>query len=166
VMQTQTQTNASRVVVKSSNPFESVLTTLAGAVGRPNTPTFLKQIEMASTYAEMETIIKNAEGPSGLIEFARFDLGWILRKETGKTGPQSVRLLIGNPLVMKEMLKHVPDAGSYAPATVLVDERPDGVYLSYDRIAAFLAPYGSASALQVAQDLDLKVERILRQAAG
>jgi hypothetical protein len=28
---------------------------------------------------------------------------------------------------MKEMAKHVPDAGSYAPVTVLVDERTDGV---------------------------------------
>jgi hypothetical protein len=29
---------------------------------------------------------------------------------------------------MKEMVKHVPDAGSYAPVTVLVDERADGVH--------------------------------------
>jgi hypothetical protein len=27
----------------------------------------------------------------------------------------SVRLVIGNPLIMKEMVKHVPDAASYAP---------------------------------------------------
>jgi hypothetical protein len=31
---------------------------------------------------------------------------------------------------MKEMAKHVPDAGSYAPVTILVDEREDGVHLS------------------------------------
>jgi hypothetical protein len=51
-----------------------------------------------------------------------------------------LRLLIGNPLVMKEMAKHVPDAGSYAPVTILIDERPDGVYLSYDRMESALAP--------------------------
>jgi len=27
---------------------------------------------------------------------------------------------------MKEMAKHVPDTGSYAPVTVLVDDRSDG----------------------------------------
>jgi hypothetical protein len=43
-------------------------------------------------------------------------------------------LFVGNPLVMKEMAKHVPDAGSYAPVTVLVDEREDGVHLSYDKM--------------------------------
>jgi hypothetical protein len=39
------------------------------------------------------------------------------------------------------MAKYVPDADSYAPVTVLVDARPDGVHLSYDRMASFLAPY-------------------------
>ena len=67
---------------------------------------------------------------------------------------------------MKEMAKHVPDAGSYAPVTVLVDERADGVHLSYDRMASFLAAYGNPDALQVAKDLDNKVETLLRKAAG
>jgi len=41
---------------------------------------------------------------------------------------------------MKEMAKHVPDAGSCAPITVLVDERPNGVHLSYDKMTSLLAP--------------------------
>ena len=67
---------------------------------------------------------------------------------------------------MKEMAKHVPDAGSYAPVTVLVDERADGVHLSYDKMASLLAPYGNRDALDVARDLDSKVEDLLRNAAG
>jgi hypothetical protein len=43
-----------------------------------------------------------------------------------------IRFVIGNPLIMKEMAKHVPDAGSYASVTVLVDERSDGVRTSKD----------------------------------
>ena len=66
---------------------------------------------------------------------------------------------------MKEMAKHVPDAGSYAPVTVLVDERTDGVHLSYDRMASLLAPYGNPDALKVARNLDTKVEDLLRQAS-
>ena len=62
--------------------------------------------------------------------------------------------------------KHVPDAGSYAPITVLVDERPDGVHLSYDRMASLLVAYGNSDALNVARDLDAKVEALLRHAAG
>ena len=67
---------------------------------------------------------------------------------------------------MKEMAKHVPDAGSYAPVTVLVDERADGVHLSYDRMASSLASYGNRDALDVARDLDKKIEDQLREAAA
>jgi uncharacterized protein (DUF302 family) len=67
---------------------------------------------------------------------------------------------------MKEMAKHVPDAGSYAPVTVLVDERGDGVHLSYDKMASLLAPYTNQDALKVAQDLDHKVEKLLNDAAA
>jgi hypothetical protein len=67
---------------------------------------------------------------------------------------------------MKRMAEHVPDAGSYAPVTILVDERPDGVHISYDSMASFLAPYGNWSALAVAQELDAKVEALITAAAG
>jgi len=47
-----------------------------------------------------------------------------------------------------------------------VDERADGVHLSYDRMASFLATYGNPDALKVAEDLDNKVETLLREAAA
>jgi uncharacterized protein (DUF302 family) len=77
-----------------------------------------------------------------------------------------VRLLLGNPLIMRQMAEHTRDAGSYAPVTVLVDERQDGVHLSYDRMASLLAPYGSAEALAVARALDQKIEGLLTAAAA
>jgi uncharacterized protein (DUF302 family) len=98
--------------------------------------------------------------------FMEMNSGAVLRKETGMGTPKIIRFLIGNPLIMKEMAKHVPDAASYAPVTILVDERPDGVHLSYDRMASFLSPYGNAEALKVAQELDAKVETLLASTAG
>ena len=53
---------------------------------------------------------------------------------------------------MRRMVVHVPDAASYAPVTILVDERPDGIHLSYDTMASYLASYGSSDALEVAVD--------------
>src|SRR6202047_3702218 len=94
------------------------------------------------------------------------DHGAVIRKEAGLETPKIVRLVIGNPLVMKEMAKHVPEAGSYAPVTVLVDERADGVHLSYDRMASFLEPYKNPDALKVARELDAKVEKLLNDAAA
>ncbi len=78
---------------------------------------------------------------------------------------EPVRFVIGNPLIMREIAKHVPDAGSYAPVTILVDEQPDGVHLTYDKMASLLAPYQNAEALAVARSLDSKIETLLRSAA-
>ena len=98
--------------------------------------------------------------------FMELDHGAILRLETGLDEPKIVRLVIGNPLIMKEMARRVPDAGSYAPVTILVDERPDGVHLSYDRMASLLAPYGNPDALAVASELDSKIEKLLQESAA
>jgi hypothetical protein len=41
-------------------------------------------------------------------------------------------------------MKEVPDAASYAPVTVLIDERADGVCLPYDLMTSSLGPYENA----------------------
>jgi hypothetical protein len=43
-----------------------------------------------------------------------------VRKEMGRDVPRIVRWLISNLVIMKEMAKHVPDAGSYAPRDKLM----------------------------------------------
>jgi uncharacterized protein (DUF302 family) len=155
-----------RFSMASSKPFESVVAALKAALGRLDMVEFTKASKEARTFAELEKIIRRNIGKTGLMLFLEFDHGAVLRKETGLDAPKIVRLVIGNPLSMKEMAKHVPDAGSYAPTTVLVDERQDGVHLSYDRMASFLAPYANASALAVARDLDSKIEPLIRESAA
>jgi uncharacterized protein (DUF302 family) len=160
------QINVQRFSVTSSQTFQEVVSRLEKAIGRPGLSAFRKDISAAKSYPEVENVVSKATGPSGFMEFARFDLGEILRKETGATAPKILRLVIGNPLIMKKMVERVPDAGSYAPVTILLDERPDGVHLSYDTMASFLNSYGSAEAMKVAQDLDAKIEALLTSAAN
>jgi uncharacterized protein (DUF302 family) len=155
-----------RVSVTSSKPFEAVVAALKAAVGRPDMGEFTKATSGARTFAELEHAVQRGLGRTGLMMFMELDLGAFLRKESGLSTPKIVRFLIGNPLIMKEMAKHVPDAGSYAPVTILVDERTDGVHLTYDRMAGILAPYGNQDALTVARDLDKKIENLMREAAA
>lgn len=150
----------------SAKPFEVVVAALQSAVGHPDIGEFVKATNGARTFAELESAVRSGLGKTGLMVFMELDLGAILRKETGLDTPKIVRFLIGNPLIMKEMAKHVPDAGSYAPVTILVDERPDGVHLSYDRMASFLALYGNPDALAVARNLDSKIEDLLRESVA
>jgi uncharacterized protein (DUF302 family) len=154
-----------RLTVTSSRPFGLVVASLKAVVGQPDMAEFIDAINGTRTFDELERVVRKGLGRTGLMLFMELDLGAILRKETGLDTPKIVRFLIGNPLVMKEMAKHVPDAGSYAPVTILVDERPDGVHLTYDTMASLLAPYGNADALAVARELDLKIENLLRESA-
>jgi uncharacterized protein (DUF302 family) len=127
---------------------------------------FWKSTDRAQSVAELQNTIEKVVGRTGLMLFVEFDHGAIVRKGTGRATPRMTRFLIGNPLIMKEMAKRVPDAGSYAPVTILIGERPDGVHLSYDRMASLLAPYQNAVALNVARELDAKVEALLAAAAA
>ncbi len=155
-----------RFSVISSKPFQDILAALKAAVGHPDMAEFARAAKGARTFAELEDVVRRGLGKTGLMMFMELDHGGILRKETGLDSPKIVRLVIGNPLIMKEMAKQVPDAGSYAPVTILLDERPDGVHLTYDKMASLLAPYGNEEALAVAQDLDSKIERLLQESAS
>ena len=166
-MNTRTvQVSVERVSVVSSQLFEKILSGLEREIERPDIAACSQQMAKSQTMAELESAVQQAIGPSGLMEFARLDIGMVLRKEQGNKARQCLRPLVGNPLIMKEMAKYVPDAASYAPVTILIDEREDGVHLSYDRMASFLAPYGSAEASKVARDLDAKVEAMLAKVAS
>src|SRR5258708_5984816 len=160
-----TRIEVERFSVTTPKPFEAVIAALKAGVGRLDLTEFAKASKSPSPFTELEAVINREMGKTGLMLFLEFDHGAVLRKEMGLDKPKIVRLEIGNPLVMKEMAKHIPDAGSYAPVTALVDERSDGVHLSHDRMASFLSVYQNQAALKVAHDLDHKVEKRLNDAA-
>ena len=103
--------NIERVTVISRKSFQEVLSNIDAAVGHPDIQEFWTHVGAAKTNSEMENVVQSALGHSGFMEFARFDHGGVVHK--GKPGDSGgvLRLVIGNPLIMREMVKHVPDAG-------------------------------------------------------
>jgi len=88
--------------ISSSRPFDEIVSALDAALGHPDIKTLLPEAK-ASSPAEMKTMIEKALGPSGFMEFMRFEHGKIIAKET--TGSRRIeRFVIGNPLVTKEMV--------------------------------------------------------------
>src|SRR5260370_28853983 len=126
---------------------------------------FYEGIREAEEDQELQRVVNDAVGALERMEFIRLDHGLVHRRELGPGAPNVMRLLIGNPLIMRQMVKYVSDAGSYAPVTILIDEGADGVHLSYDRMASLIAPYENAESLEVAKALDDKVEGLLVEAA-
>ena len=156
----------------SSRPFYKILAAIKAAIGHPDMVAFAKRTAAAPTFPEFESIVREGLGKTGLMLFMELDHGAVIRKATDRDNPRMVRLIMGNPLIignppiMQQIARHVPDAGSHAPVTVLVDERSDGVHISYDRMVSLLAPYRNSEVLAVARDLDKKVETLLSEAAG
>jgi hypothetical protein len=155
-----------RISVVSSRPFDETVRALTATIGRPDPGAFHRALLAATSAAELERVVEGAVGSSDLMEFVRFDAGEVLRKDTGGQGPRSLRLVVGNPVIMKKMAELVPDAAAYAPVTILVDERADGVHLSYDSLESVLAPYEVPEAAAVARALDAKIVSLLETAAG
>ncbi len=142
------QITIERFSVVSAKPFTEVVRAIEAQVGQPDIKQFYEAIREAEDDQELQRVVNDAVGPRDLMEFIRLDHGVVLR-----------------PLIMRQMVKYVSDAGSYAPVTILIDERADGVHLSYDRMGSLIAPYENAEALEVARSLDDKVEGLLVEAA-
>jgi hypothetical protein len=148
------------VVAPSSLSFDAVIARIDAALAHPDPRTFFEALRAAPTLDEVAILVERTLGGSDFIEFARFDTGMMLRKAPETSAARMVRFLVGNPLIMNQLAR-VPDAGSYAPVSLLVDLRVDGVHLSYDRMASLLADSDGPRALDAARDLDRKVERLL-----
>ena len=155
-----------RFCIESSKSFEAVLLDLEKGIGRPDMGLLRAQMDKAPTFAEFQRLVEGAVGPSDLMEFLRLDLGTAMRKDPAAKPYKIVRIIAGNPLIMKQMVEQVADAGSYAPVAILVYESQGKVHLCYDTMESLLTPYQNMSALKVAKDLDSKVIRLLTDAAG
>jgi uncharacterized protein (DUF302 family) len=124
-----------RFSLTSSQPFDKILAAIKAANGHPDMIEFVKRTAAAAKFPEFESIVREGLGKTDLMLFMELDQGAVIRKAAGRDKPRMVRLILGNPLIMQQMARHVPDAGSYAPVTVAV-----------------------------ARDLDKKVETLLSEA--
>jgi uncharacterized protein (DUF302 family) len=163
---TTREISVERLTFVSNRPFDDVLSRLDKGIGRPNFGELSRRMNEAATFEEYSAVIRGAVGSADLMEFMRLDLGAALRKDPSVAAYKIVRIIAGNPLIMKQMTEHVPDAGSYAPVTILVYEQKDGVHVSYDMMTSYLAGADNEMALQVAKDLDAKVVRLLTEATA
>ena len=159
-----THLNVERLSLISDKPFESVLAAIKSGIGHPDMNRLWQEICDASSFQEVESLVTAALGRTGLMQFGEFDDGGFIRKDRGAGTPQAMRLLIGNPLIMKQMTELVPDAAAYAPVTILIDERDGKVHISYDRMASLLAVYNNPGATKIAEALDTKIETLMRTA--
>jgi hypothetical protein len=117
-----------RHVFDTGGPFAGVLDGIFGGISQPDIARLLSKLAASGTYQEFSFLVEQAQGGAGLMRFLQLDLdnALSLDPEAGDwTGRRLVRLIAGNPVTMGQMTCHVPDAGSYAPVTILIEEVPE-----------------------------------------
>jgi hypothetical protein len=159
-----------RHVINSERPFSSVLGGIFGGIGQPDIGQLFRKLAASTSFEQFRSLTREAQGSAGLMRFLQLDLDSALTPDPQApdwTGRRLVRLIAGNPVTMGEMTRPVPDAGSYAPVTILIQEMPGGgTRVAYDTVASAIAPYPDAAAAEVAQRLDAEVLDLLRQVTG
>jgi uncharacterized protein (DUF302 family) len=164
---TETTVTISRVTVTSDGSFDDVVAAVYAGLGRiGNFAAAVADWRNATDRESFDAAVEPLTGSSGLIEFLSLDHGEVLTVRYPDRRYRLLRIIAGNPVTMSTMTVTTPDAGSYAPVTILIAERAQGVTLSYDRVASAIAPYGSAEASAVAESLDNAVVTLLHDAAG
>jgi uncharacterized protein (DUF302 family) len=165
--ETEATVEVRRFTITSTRPYDDVVAAVYAGLGRvPDFGQAVGKWYSARDRDEFDALIEPMAGSSGLLEFMSLDLGAVLAIRDPDHSGRLLRIIAGNPVTMSKMTATVRDAGSYAPVTILVAERPDGVTVSYDRVASAIAPYAGNEASAVAEALDDAVLTLLRNAAG
>jgi hypothetical protein len=157
-----------RHVIDTERPFPHVLDGIYGGISQPDIDALFSTLAASTTYEQFSSLVAQAQGSAGLMRFQHLNDDRVLTLDPQApnwTGRRLVRLIAGNPVTMGQMTRHVADAGSYAPVTILIQELPDGrTRVAYDTVASAIAPYHDAAASEVARRLDTEVLNLLHQA--
>ena len=158
-----------RHVFDTDRPFADILDGVFGGISQPDIELLFSKLAASTSYQEFSSLVAQAQGSAGLMRFLQLDLDHALTldPQASQGGRRLVRLIAGNPVTMGQMTRHVADAGSYAPVTILIQEMAGGgTRVAYDTVASAIAPYHDAAASQVAERLDTEVLGLLRQVTG
>lgn len=153
--------NNSRFVVDhirltTARPFDQVKADFERQLGRFDEDVY-KSLAAGENAEAVRTRIEAMAGPTGLMLFALFDHGSLLRV-AGLTR-KAVQYLVGNPLYAIRMTQHAIGASLYAPLRVLLYENDEGkACVEYDRPSSLFAQFGDDRIAEVASSLDQKLE--------
>src|SRR5215469_13763060 len=114
-----------RHVLASDRPFDQVLAGIFGGISQPDIGQLFSKLEASGTYQQFSSLAEQAQGSAGLMRFWQLDLDNALTLDPEApdwTGRRLIRLIAGNPVTMGQMTRHVADADSYAPVTILIEE--------------------------------------------
>jgi hypothetical protein len=114
-----------RHILDTDRSFDAVLNGIYEGISQPDIAALFAQLATSQSYDQFSLLVHQAEGTAGLMRFMQLDLDVALTLAPDADSRRLVRLIAGNPVTMGQITRHVPDAGSYAPVTIRVEETID-----------------------------------------
>jgi hypothetical protein len=155
-----------RHVIIGDRPFHDVMDAIYTGISRPDIEGLFGQLAASTSYEQFSSLVAQAQGSAGLMRFLELKLDAALARDPqAENKGRLIRLIAGNPVTMGEMTRTLPDAGSYAPVTILIQELPGArTRIAYDSVVSAIEGYSDPAALKVAERLDDEVLTLLRSA--
>lgn len=148
----------------SDRPFDDVLAGVEAGLGHPDLAALDRRLAATGDWDEYRALVAAEAGSAGLMVFLQLDLGGVVAADPGASPFRAVRVIAGNPVTMESMVRTTPQAGAFAPVTILLFERPDGVHVVYDTIESAVGDAWAPDALQHGRDLDAAVLTLIGSA--
>jgi hypothetical protein len=137
--------------------FEKFISTFESLLGKYDS-TVADQIRKDPQVADR--MLQAMEGEQNLMIFWRLNHGGLFSL-IGQSC-NAMRYTIGNPRIALQMTQHDVGAALYVPFNILVIENDGGsVRVEYDLLSSQLSQFGNADVLQIATQLDQKIQRLL-----
>ena len=137
--------------------FENFIATFESLLGRYD-PTVAAQIRTDPQVADR--MLEAMEGEQNLMIFWKLNHGGLFSL-IGHSR-KALRYTIGNPRIALQMTQHDVGAALYVPFNILVIENDSGsVRVEYDLPSSQLSQFGNTDVLQIATQLDHKIQRLL-----
>ncbi len=160
--------NNSRFVVDhmrltTAKPFDQVRADFERQLGRFDPDAVNKSLAAGENAETVRAKIEPMAGPSGLVLFAVYDHGSLLK--IAGLARKALQYVVGNPLYAIQMTRHAIGASLYAPLRVLLYENDEGkACLEYDRPSSLFGQFGDDRIARTASSLDHKLEELAETA--
>ncbi len=79
---------------------------------------------------------------------------------------EATQYLVGNPVIVRQILSADTTAALYAPFTVAIHADELGTHISYTTPSSLLSSLGSTDIDKVAADLDRRIDTTVQKACG
>lgn len=157
------------VSVISEKSFDQVTAAVEAQMGEADNALLrqLKRLDINKSFDQVQAAVEAMVGESGFTMLADYQLGGLFTSQQKGQCKRSKLYVIGNPLIASQMFQHHPGVGLYVPLRLYVYQDIDNrTQITYEKPSSLLGRFQNDRVLEVAQQLDQKLEKLVTKSCS